>query len=415
MDLSDRLQKLGEAVASENDRLADRAALDRARRAFVSGAPAPRPSVWRARFVPALAAALCVALAIFAWRSRTAPAAHPVAISFTAGGAPGVVGEWVAAGAAAPLDVRFSEGSSLALSPEARMRVTTTRPEGADVLIERGSVRASVAHPNGRAARWAVRAGPFEVRVTGTSFDAAWDPISETFELTMIDGVVAVSGPLIPPDRRVVAGERLVVSVREARMMLTANVPTTTAPSAAPAVTSATPIEPAPTSAPAPAHSASAAQVAAPAPEWRSLASSGKYKDALAIVESAGFDQEIARAGSAGDLLLLADIARFAGSAPRAREALLAARKRFGARGRSAFLLGKIAADQQGSPGEAVVWFETYLREEPGGALAEQALGRIVDLSRRSSPEAARQAAQRYLARYPEGSYAALARSLSGP
>jgi hypothetical protein len=140
----------------------------------------------------------------------------------------------------------------------------------------------------------------------------------------------------------------------------------------------------------------------------------GRYRDAFAAAEASGFGGEIERA-PAGDLMMLADAARFSGSPARAREALLAARRRFGARGQSAFLLGKIAADQQGSPGDAVAWFETYLREEPGGPLAEQALGRILDLSRRGSPEAGKRAAERYLARYPDGSYAALARSLSGP
>jgi hypothetical protein len=155
--------------------------------------------------------------------------------------------------------------------------------------------------------------------------------------------------------------------------------------------------------------------VDAPKPqEWKELAARGKYRDAFAAAEAAGFGQEIERV-PAGDLLMLADAARFSGSPARAREALMAARRRFGVRGQSAFLLGKIAADQQGSPGDAVSWFETYLREEPGGPLAEQALGRIVDLTRRSSPDAARRAAARYLARYPDGSYAALARSLSAP
>ena len=90
-------------------------------------------------------------------------------------------------------------------------------------------------------------------------------------------------------------------------------------------------------------------------------------------------------------------------------------RRRFGSRGRSAFLLGKIAADQLRSPGDAATWFETYLREDPGGALAEQALGRLVELRQRGAPEVARTTAQRYLAAYPRGSYAALARSLLGP
>jgi hypothetical protein len=77
-------------------------------------------------------------------------------------------------------------------------------------------------------------------------------------------------------------------------------------------------------------------------------------------------------------------------------------------------LLGKIAADQLGSPGEAATWFETYLQEEPGGALAEQALGRMLEIRKRD-PGAARATAERYLARYPNGAYAALARSIVGP
>ncbi|MFT3772482.1 MAG: hypothetical protein QM820_44375 [Minicystis sp.] len=77
-------------------------------------------------------------------------------------------------------------------------------------------------------------------------------------------------------------------------------------------------------------------------------------------------------------------------------------------------MLGKIAADQQGAAGEAVRWFETYLSEEPGGALAEQALGRILEL-RKGEGDAARAVAERYLARYPNGAHAALARSLISP
>jgi len=78
-------------------------------------------------------------------------------------------------------------------------------------------------------------------------------------------------------------------------------------------------------------------------------------------------------------------------------------------------LLGKIAADQQASYGEAVTWFETYLREEPGGALAEQALGRLLEIKKRSDPSSAKAVAARYLERYPKGAYAALAKSLLSP
>jgi transmembrane sensor len=231
--------------------------------------------------------------------------------------------------------------------------------------------------------------GPFEVRVTGTTFDAAWDPLADTFELTMLEGRVVVTGPNIPPDHAVIAGEHLVVSVRGL---------VTPPPPSAPE--GGVPVGEAPPPVPViPARTA-----------WKELAARGRYRDAFAAAEAAGIGPEMERA-PASDLLLLADAARFSGSPGRAREALLLARRRFGVRGQSAFLLGKIAADQQGSPGDAVGWFETYLREEPGGPLAEEALGRTVDLTPRSSPEAGR-AAARYLARYPDGSRAALARSL---
>jgi hypothetical protein len=147
-------------------------------------------------------------------------------------------------------------------------------------------------------------------------------------------------------------------------------------------------------------------------PSWRDLAARGKYNDALAAAERAGFAQELDRASSP-DLAALADAARYAARPALARQALLAQRRRFGARGSSAFLLGKIAADQQGGA-DAVRWFETYLREEPGGALAEQALGRILELQK-GNPATARAAAERYLARYPNGVHAALARSLASP
>ena len=117
---------------------------------------------------------------------------------------------------------------------------------------------------------------------------------------------------------------------------------------------------------------------------------------------------------SASDLMLLADSARYAGDIGHAKQALTAARAR-GDRGRSAFLLGKIAADSSSSPGEAVQWFETYLSEAPGGGLAEQALGRLIELYRRTGRTgSAQSAAAKYLQKYPSGGYASAARSVLG-
>ncbi|HTN87026.1 MAG TPA: hypothetical protein VL242_25180, partial [Sorangium sp.] len=145
---------------------------------------------------------------------------------------------------------------------------------------------------------------------------------------------------------------------------------------------------------------------------WQSLASAGRHEEALTAVERLGLDAVLARA-TPEDLRLLADAARYAGRPRAARAALLVLRNRHGARGDSAFLLGKLAADQLGDPGDALAWFDTYLREAPGGALREQALGRSLELEQRRDREVARRAARRYLAEYPNGAYAPLARSLT--
>jgi len=438
-DLKSQLSRLGKTVASVSDETADPATLQNARRrwlgatALTAGAiesPPRRRALW-----VSLAMAACLACGVLLW-TFALPRTPAISFSVVSGnaGAPeaaGAVGQWVAPESNAPLDLRFSEGTVVTLTPGARMRVTDTSPRGATLLIERGAIHAAITHRDVDT-RWSLQAGPFEVRVTGTAFDARWDPTTETFELTMIEGTVVVSGPRLPSERVVVAGEQLVVSSTRMELRTGGAVPVPV-PSGSVASASGQPGLAAPSAAAladaAPASSGAASSGAASSvaaagvaavdpsrpqePGWKALARAGKHRDAMEAAESSGFSGEMARA-SAAELMSLADVARFAGRPARAREALLAMRRRFGARGSSAFLLGKIATDQLGSPGEAATWFETYLQEEPGGALAEQALGRVLEIRKRDAG-AGRLVAERYLARYPNGAYAALARSLVVP
>lgn len=427
-DLKQRLEELGKSVSDTSDRLTDPVAIATARRRFLQSPQAASRTKSRrgAAFILAAACVLCAALVLFVVR-------RPSAVSFAVGSPPtaGTVGEWISAANAGPTVVHFSEGTSLTLAPMAKVRVTETTAHGAGVLLEQGRVEASVVH-TGADTQWALRAGPFDVRVTGTRFEAAWDPAGETFEITMREGSVVVRGPVLSSERVLVAGEHLRISVRDGELALNTAQPNTpqkiVPPADSTAIALAPPREPAgaelpiiasaspsattpprsPTAlGPAPDSTASAGDRE---PSWRELASAGKYKEAFQASERLGFMQEI-EIGSSADLTTLTDIARFAGRPALAREALLAQRRRFGARGRSAFLIGKTAADQQGNAAEGVRWFETYLTEEPRGALAEQALGRIMELTKKDSA-AARSAADRYIARYPSGSYAGLARSI---
>lgn len=413
-DMSQRLSRLGRTVAGVSDRGADPTTLQNARRRFLSGtneasAPRRRTLAWSLSF-----AAACVAAIVIFFAARR----HEPAISFTTGGAssPGAVGQWVAPQGESGLDLRFSEGTVVTVSPGGRMRVTETSNTGATLLIERGAIHAAITHRDDRT-KWSVQAGPFEVRVTGTAFDARWDPATETFELTMLEGSVVVSGPRLPSGRSVVAGEQLLVSTTRMELRAGASAMSLGAPVPPPA-SCAAPVPPAASDAASakpsePPIASAASNTPSGEPSWRALIRAGKNREAMDAAEAAGFSAEVARASSS-DLLALSDAARFAGRPARAKEALLAMRRRFGARGSSAFLLGKIAADQLRSPGEAATWFEIYLQEEPSGPLAEQALGRLMEIRKRDAGPA-RLVAERYLARYPSGAYAALARSLAGP
>jgi TolA-binding protein len=114
--------------------------------------------------------------------------------------------------------------------------------------------------------------------------------------------------------------------------------------------------------------------------------------------------------------LQLGDGARLSGNPARAKQALMRLRNAFpgdSRRAAAAFALGKVAFDQTRSYAEAAEWFSTSIREQPGGSLSREAAGRLIEARKRSGDEAgARRAAEAYLARYPEGPHADLARAL---
>jgi hypothetical protein len=146
---------------------------------------------------------------------------------------------------------------------------------------------------------------------------------------------------------------------------------------------------------------------------WRELIAARAYSNAIKAAEDRGFEAVLQDATRA-ELYALSDAARYAGRTVRAREALITVRARFAEQGKSAFLLGRIAADG-GDADKAIEWFELYLSEEPSGTLAEAATGRLIELYQPRDVARARRLAERYLAKYPDGAHAALARSLLGP
>jgi hypothetical protein len=345
--------------------------------------------------------ALVVAVAaVFAWRG-------PAPVSFQIATQQGQVGSWLEAHAAQPLALSFSEGSRVSLTAGSRGRVSQLSRGGARIELERGSVKAEVAH---RAETdWTFSAGPFEVAVLGTQLDVSWSPETRQFELQVLHGAVRVRGPLIQDGQEVRAGQLCRVDLKRRVLELGRAVAAT-----------ATADEPAQTPAPAPAAPGAAAPAdverGAPTeptrPSWATLAQAGKHRDAVAAAERAGLPG-IYRSASAESLLDLARASRQAGRPDLERTTLLECRKRFPgqpAAAQAAYLLGRASASA-----EAVTWFELYLREQPRGLLAREASGRVIEsyvaMRNRSG---AKRAASRYLAAYPDGPHASMARQTLG-
>lgn len=143
----------------------------------------------------------------------------------------------------------------------------------------------------------------------------------------------------------------------------------------------------------------------------------GHFAAVVADAEAHGVESSLAQR-SLADLGALGDAARYLGRRDLARRAFVAQRTRFPrttAASNAAFQLGRLA-DDDGRQTEAIGWYDRYLVEAENGPLAAEALGRLlVATSRVSGPSAARPIADRYLARFPQGAHAAIARDIARP
>jgi transmembrane sensor len=416
------LDRLGKKVAEEEDAILERQdRLPAIRQKLFSVSRAPRsPRRESRRWILGGAFALAASLILVFALQRSRP------LTFVVGTADarGALGAWIAAPELGELPVRFSDGTLLLLDRGSRARVTSTDTSGANITVEQGHARADfVPRKHGQ---WRVDVGPFQVLVTGTRFDVEWDPGQERFTLALHEGLVTVSGPVVGEGRKVHAGETIQAFCKEKRVEISDDGASATTPPRAesPVAAGSGSLGQSPSleteQGPVPGGEGS---IGAPSQAntheaWRELAAAGKYRKALEAAERGGFEKECERA-SAEDLVALGDAARFAGQPARAVQALQALRKRFPAdprAGAAAFELGRVAFDQQGSFGEAAKWFAIYLRERPHGSLAREASGRLMEsLSKAGDNGGARDAAAKYLVRYPSGPHSELARNLVGP
>jgi ferric-dicitrate binding protein FerR (iron transport regulator) len=391
------LGRLGRVVDGSLDRKQDQLGKER----FLVAIAAQRRPRYGWTIAAAAAAAMLVGAALLLgpwWKSP--------ALEYRVVGSLVAQGEWLGVppdrGAAS---LRFSEGSELELGPGSQGKVLDLTPEGARFVLGKGRLHARVVHrPK---ARWFVAAGPYTIEVTGTAFDVGWSDAGERLEVKLHDGSVIVRGPSLHDGIRLGPGQRLVAHAQRGGAELSSLfAPEATAEASAPA-TSAAPLV---TSTPAPEPAPSAPRP----PSWPELVAGGKFKAVLEAARDRGVEQTLSQ-GSLADLAALSDAARYAGDRGLARRGLIAQRTRFASSAQAraaAFILGRMA-DDGGSSAEALNWYERYLAETPNGSFAAEAFGRkIVALTRQGRSQAAHEAAERYLKRFPRGAHAAYAKEL---
>jgi TolA-binding protein len=341
-------------------------------------------------------------------------------------------GGYVRAKASGGTELRFSDGSSLALEPGTSTRVTDIDAHGSRVLLESGRAHVNVTHRP--AAKWVVDAGPYSVHVVGTEFDVRWSGSEEVLDVQMQRGTVIVRGPLARGGLTVEGGQHLVANVKDGEIFLdatptAANFPPAREESPEPKFADV-PEEaaaPPPAATGTPSHAARSRAVAvrgmpAQAPvaadvNWSTLIKQGDFHGVLADAEQRGLARTLETA-SAADLNLLADAARYVRRGDVARRTLLAERERFpgsASAREAAFFLGGLAEDDPGvtSAKAAVEWYERYMKDLPHGNYAAQALGRqMILVHKLQGAGAARPIATQYLERFPKGPYADAARKL---
>jgi hypothetical protein len=379
-------------------------------------------SRWWLRGFACAAAALALGFATY----RLLPKRQAAPLHYVLEGTQLGPGETITAGPAAPARLVFSDASQIRIAPSAKLSVLSLDAHGSHIALADGALDVQVQHRPGTS--WRFEAGPFTVKVRGTAFHLAYSAARGRLALQMATGVVEVQGPsqglASPRVLTLRAGESLELfagaeaktiapSLEQPRALEAApsekqpaeNAPPLPAPPA-PRGMSQQPRHPAP--------QAERARTAHDAVAWDSLIAQGDFAGVVKDAEQRGLDVTLASASPA-ELTLLADAARYTRRNHLARQALLGLRTRFPGTARAsdaAFFMGRLAETSASSSGEAVTWYETYLRESARGPYAGEALGREMALLARSDRARASMAARLYLERFPHGIQAELAKSL---
>jgi pyruvate/2-oxoglutarate dehydrogenase complex dihydrolipoamide acyltransferase (E2) component len=273
-------------------------------------AAAPR---WWLRGFAVAAAALLLGFATHRWLAARSDASLHYVIEGAAVGP----GETIRTVATASARMLFSDDSRIRIAPATKVSVLALDAHGSRIALADGALDVEVRHRQGTS--WRFEAGPFSVKVVGTSFHLAYEAERGRLALQILTGRVEARGP---SDDRVFtlrAGESLELFAGVAP----ASSPTTPVPPSAkpvpPEVTSPLPEAATPRVAPAPssrhhATHAARAEVSLASGGWARLIAQGDFAAVVKDAEQRGLDATLASAAAA-DLTSLAALARVASGA----------------------------------------------------------------------------------------------------
>jgi hypothetical protein len=420
----------------------------------------------RRRLLGGVFAAVAVSACAWFWASRDVPSplTTPSSMAYRVAGGVVLEGGYLRETGASAMTLAFSDGSRVIFQPGGRGRVRNVGVAGARLSLEHGTAELALAAGAGDA--WRLDAGPFVVKATGTAMTVSWDIAAERFELKIRRGHVAVSGP-VTGDLTLEAGHRLRVDLGRGETLIdeldherpsapdsseaflsrplkraasgpavamrqparkgsplrrtkprlddvAAPVPSPVPPSRMPP---APPVRSSPPSSEPPSASVPSSPSMNPSPSWwwADALAKGKVDEILADAARRGRAAALEESPT-DELFALADAARYRRRLSLARDALMAARRRFPSSPRSldaVYLLGRVEELAAGGAAAALGWYDAYLKLAPTGTYASEALGRKMILIRDTrGPAEAQALAELYLRRFPSGSYRGAAEAL---
>jgi len=316
-----------------------------------------------------------------------------------------------------PVGIRLSDKSQINLQPHTTVRLAALSDGVVITRISQGTLDVEVVHQDHT--NYQFFAGPFLIKVVGTAFRLAYDPETSSMDLKMRAGVVDVMEPN-GSSRRVRAGEGLHLHVPDqladgrSADGAAAGLADLDRSGSADVSAAETDLD----AGELPGATRDTRSGAAPSGrgnvDFHELAAQGSFAQIVQMAQAQGIPSLLDHA-PADQLQELAQAARYTGHLALAERVWVRMSSRFSGKvfGLNAtFFLGRLD-EQRGRQGSALSRYETYLRSSPRGVYVQEAWGRKLQLSQKErGATAAAQVAQQYLARFPQGPYAATATSI---